>query len=78
MHPREKLPKLKLTLYIEESASKILEEYLYGDENIPETANKVSAMGKAIAIKSGIVKRQANYHRKNKPSNGNRREKVEG
>ena len=35
-------------------------------------------MGKAIAIKSGIVRKQANYPRKCKPSNENRREKVEG
>ena len=32
-------------------------------------------MGKAIAIKSVIVQRQANYRGKNKPSNGNRRER---
>ena len=32
-------------------------------------------MGKTIAIKSGIVQKQANYHSKNKPSNGNRRER---
>ena len=30
-------------------------------------------MRKVNAIKSGIVQRQASYHRKNKPSNGNRR-----
>ena len=35
-------------------------------------------MGKAIAIKTGTVKKQANYRRINKPSNGNKREKVEG
>ena len=28
-----------------------------------------------IAIKSGIVQKQANYCRKDKPSNGNRRER---
>ena len=32
-------------------------------------------MGKAIAIKPTIVQKQANYHRKNKPSNGNRGER---
>ena len=62
LHPREKLPKLKLIPYIGESAKRILDEYFDGDENIPETTNKVYAMGKAIA----------NYHRKNKPSNGNK------
>ena len=67
MHPREKL-KLKLIPDIEHSANRILEEYLHGDENIPEITNKVYAMGKAIAIKSGIVQRQANYRRTNKPS----------
>ena len=75
MHPREMLPKLKLTPDIEESANRILDEYLHGDENIPEITDKVYAMGKAIKIKSGIVQRQANYHRRNKLSNGNRRER---
>ena len=75
MHPREKLTKLKLTPDIEESANRILDEYLHGDESIPEITDKVYAMGKAIKIKSGIVQRQANYRRRNKPSNGNSREK---
>ena len=78
MHPREKLLKVKLTPDTEESANKILDEYLHGDENIPEITDKVFAMGKTIAIKSGIVQKQANYTRKCKHSNGNRREKVEG
>ena len=63
MHPREKLPKLKLTSDIEERANRILDEYLYGDENIPKITDKVYATGKTTAIKSGIVQRQANYRR---------------
>ena len=55
MHPREKLPKLKLTPDFEENANRILDEYLHGDENIPEITNKVYAVGKTISIKSGIV-----------------------
>ena len=55
MHPREKLPKLKLTPDFEENANRILDEYLHGDENIPEIRNKVYAVGKAISVKSGIV-----------------------
>ena len=55
MHPREKLLKVKLTPDTEESANKILDEYLHCDENIPEITDKVFAMGKTIAIKSGIV-----------------------
>ena len=35
MCPREKLPKLKLTSDIEESAERILDEYLLEDKNIP-------------------------------------------
>ena len=77
MHPREKLPKLKLNPDIEESANRILDEYHHGDESIPEITDKVYAMEKTTATKSGIVQIQANY-RRNKPSNGNRREKVEG
>ena len=75
MHPREKLPKLKLTPDVEESTNRILDEYLHGDENIPEITDKVYVTGMAIAIKSGIVQKQANYRRKNKSSNGNRRER---
>ena len=55
MHPREKLPKLKLTTDIEENANRILDEYLHGDENISEITNKVYAVGKTISVKSGIV-----------------------
>ena len=69
LHSREKLPKLKLTPNIEESANRILDKYLYGNENIPEITGKVYAMGKTIAIKPRMVQKQANYHRKNKPSN---------
>ena len=72
MHLTEKLPKLELTPDIDESANRILDEYLYEDENIPEITDKVYAMGKIIAIKSWILQRQANYCRKNKPSNENR------
>ena len=72
MHPRERPPKPKLTLDIEESGNRILDEYLHGDENAPEITDTVFAMGKSITIKSGMVQKQANYHRKNKPSNENR------
>ena len=73
MHPREKLPKLKLTSDGEESANRILDDYLHGNENIPEIG-----MGKATAMKSKMMSKETNSHRKNKPSNRNRREKVEG
>ena len=72
MHPRERPPKAKLTLDIEESGNRILDEYLHGDENVPEITDTVSAMGKSITIKSGMVQKKANYQRKNKPSNENR------
>ena len=65
MHPIEKLPKLKLTSDIKESANRILDDYLHGDENIPEITNR--SMQKAIAIKSGIVQKQANIVEKIKP-----------
>ena len=67
MHPRRKLPKLKLTPDIEESINRILDEYLHGYENTPEITDKVYAIGKEIAIKSGIVQKQANYSRKRNP-----------
>ena len=65
MHPREKLPKLKLTSDIKESANRILDDYHHGDENIPEITDR--SMQKAIAIKSGIVQKQANIVEKIKP-----------
>ena len=52
LHPRQKLPKLKLIPDIEESTNSILDEYLHGDENIPEITDKVYVMGKTIVIKS--------------------------
>ena len=64
MHAREKLPKPKLASDIEESANRILNEHLHGDENIPEITDKVYAMGKAIGIKS--EQRETNSCRKNK------------
>ena len=65
MHSRQKLPKLKLTPDIKESANRILDEYLHGDKNIPKITDKIYAVGKATTIKSGIVQKQANYCRKN-------------
>ena len=50
----------------------MLDEYPHKNENIPEITDKIYAIGKTIAIKSGISQRQANYRRENKPSNGNR------
>ena len=44
IHRTGKLPKLKLTPDIEESANRILDKYLHGDENIPEITDKVYAM----------------------------------
>ena len=73
MHPREKLPKSKLTSDIEESANRILKEYLHGDENIPEVTDKIYPMEKAIGIKLGTGQKETNCCRKNKPTNGNRR-----
>ena len=55
IQPSEKLPKLTLIFDTEESANRLLDEYFHEDENIPNITDKVYAMGKAIAIKSGIV-----------------------
>ena len=64
MHPSEKLPKTKVTLDVEESANRVLNKYLHGDENITEIKNKLYSMGKTTAVKSVIVQKQANYRRK--------------
>ena len=55
LEPREKLCKLKLTPEIEEGANRILDQDLHRDENIPRITDKVYAIGKATAIKPGIV-----------------------
>ena len=55
MCPREKLPKLKLASDIEESAKRILDEYLLEDKNIPYISGKVYVIESGIAIKSEIV-----------------------
>ena len=78
MHPREKLSKLKLTPDIEESANRILNKYLHGNENIPEITDNVYVMEKVIGIKSGTVQKKINFYRKKRHLNGNRRGKVEG
>ena len=75
---QEKILKLKLAFDTEESAYRILNKHLLGNENIPGITDKVYAMGKTIGLKSEILQRETNYRRKNKLSNGNRREKVEG
>ena len=58
MHPREKLSKLRLTPGIEESANRILNKYLHGNENIPEITDNVYVMEKVIGIKSGTVQKK--------------------
>ena len=75
MEPRKKLPKLKLISDIDESANRIRNEYLHGDENILKITGKVYAIRKAIGIKSGTVHKETDSCSKNKPSNGNRRER---
>ena len=50
MYQRWKLPKLKLTPDIEESANRILEDYLHGDENIPEIIDNVYVMVNTLII----------------------------
>ena len=54
-----------------------IKEYLHEDGNISEITEKVYAMEKETGMKSGTLQKEANSCRKNKLSNGNRREKVE-
>ena len=69
--PRHRLEKLKMTKSIEESAERILGKYLKEVDEIPEIMDVVYAMGKAIAEKIGITKKDR--QQKKKPGNGNRR-----
>ena len=57
---------------IEESAERILGKYLKDVDEIPEITDVVYAVGKAIAEKIGITKKDR--QQKKKPGNGNRRE----
>ena len=71
--PRNRLQKLKMTKSIEESAERILGKYLKEVDEIPEITDVVYAMGKAIAEKIGITKKDR--QQKKKPGNRNRRER---
>ena len=79
MDPSKQLPKLKITSDIGESANKILDEDLHGNEVIPEITDKVYAMGNATAIKSGIEQKRLNVTEKiNLQMETGERKKVEG
>ena len=56
MHTREKLPRLKLTSDIVESANRTLGKYLHGDKNILEITDNVYAVGMIIAIWNSTVR----------------------
>ena len=71
--PRNRLEKLKMTKSIEESVERILGKYLKEVDVILEITDVVYAMGKAIAEKIGIMKKDR--QQKKKPGNGNRRER---
>ena len=55
---REKLSKLKMPTELQESADRILDEYLHGVDTIPEITDKVYAVGRAIEKKMGITQRR--------------------
>ena len=56
--PKPKATKPKLTSDIEESASRILNEYLQGNQNIPEINCETYLIGKTMGSKSGKVQKQ--------------------
>ena len=75
IEPREKLNKLKMPTELQESADRILDQYLHGVDTIPEITDKVYAMGRAIERKMGIAQKEKKDKVKQKPTNGNRRER---
>ena len=75
LEPRDKLPKITLTDELKTSANKILSIYLLNTDSIPEITDKVYAMGRAVSFKLGVGQREQNGDRKQKPKEGNRRER---
>ena len=75
LEPRDKLPKVTLTDELKTSANKILSIYLLNTDSIPEITDKVYAMGRAVSFKLGVGQREQNGDRKQKPKEGNRRER---
>ena len=74
IEPREKLSKLKMPTGLQESADRILDQYLPGVDTIPEITDKVYAMGRAVERKMGIAQKGRKDKVKQKSTNGNRRE----
>ena len=60
---------------LQESADRILDQYLNGVDTIPEITDKVYAMGRVIERKMGIAQKEKKDKGKRKPTNGNRRER---
>ena len=57
---------------LQESADRILDQYLHGVDTIPEITDKVYEVGRAIERKMGIAQKKKKDKVKRKPTNGNR------
>ena len=75
LEPREKLPDVMITDELKTSANKILSIYILNTNNIPEITDKVYAMRRAVSFKLGVGQREQNGDRKQKPQEGNQRER---
>ena len=75
IEPREKLSKLKMPTELQESADRILDQHMHEVDTIPEITDKVYVMGRAIERKKGIAQKEKKDKVKQKPTNGNRRER---
>ena len=75
LEPRDKLPKVTLTDELKTSANIILSIYLLNTDSIPEITDKVYAMGRPVSLKLGVGQREQNGDQKQKPKEGNRRER---
>ena len=79
IEPREKLSKLKMPTELQESADRILHQYLHGVDTILEITDKVYAMGRAIERKMGIAQKEKKDKVKQKPTSGKKaRKKIKG
>ena len=75
MEPKQKFPKAMFNNQLKESAKRILDIYLEEAGTIPETCDKIYAMGRATGFKLGKFVKGDQGDKKKGAAGGNRRER---
>ena len=75
MEPKQKFPKAMFDNQLKESAKRILDIYLEEAGTIPETCDKIYAMGRATGFKLGKFVKGDQGDKKKGAAGGNRRER---